>query len=211
MASNSSKTARRFCYSKGLGTRICNLILSGESMTDICALNDMPSKTTFLRWLVMYPEFATQYAHAKQLAAEFMFDDMQRIADDSSGDWEERRDVHGKPYLIPCIDHILRVKQRINVRMWKLARLDPKKYGDKVSIDQKTEVVQVEPKKVLGTERMTYEEKRSFTYLLGLVTIRNEGDPIPPVPDPRPPSKSEIFKPDKLAEPPPDWEPEEEE
>ena len=44
-------------------------------MRSICQANDMPHRTTVVRWLERYPEFASMYAHARTLQADLM-DDM---------------------------------------------------------------------------------------------------------------------------------------
>ena len=62
-------------FTDEIATRICDLLMDGLSMRSICQADDMPHRTTVVRWLERYPEFASMYAHARTLQADLM-DDM---------------------------------------------------------------------------------------------------------------------------------------
>ena len=84
----------------------------------------MPNKATVFRWLAQHEEFRDQYAKATETRADAIFEEMFDIADNVA---EEAAAV-GK------------ARVRIGTREWALARMNPKKYGDKVSqeIDHKS-------------------------------------------------------------------------
>jgi hypothetical protein len=60
-----------------------------------------------------------------------MADQLLEIADDGSGDY--RLDSHGN--LVVDHEHIARCRLRIDTRKWYLAKLAPKRYGDKVDVN----------------------------------------------------------------------------
>ena len=68
-------TGRPSDFTDEIATRICDLLMDGLSMRSICQADDMPHRTTVVRWLERYPEFASMYAHARTLQADLM-DDM---------------------------------------------------------------------------------------------------------------------------------------
>lgn len=121
-----------------LATRICMRLIDGESLRQICDDEKMPGRTTVKRWLAkgssekadpMYRDFRTQYAHAREIQAEMLVDEILEIADDSRNDWMER---HG--YRMPDPEAIQRSKVRIEARKWLAAKLLPKLYGDRLSV-----------------------------------------------------------------------------
>ncbi len=74
-------------------------------------------------------DFRTKYAHARDMGLDAMADDLLDIADDGTNDWG--CDSKGNPK--PDIDHIRRSALRVDARKWYLAKLAPKKYGDKIN------------------------------------------------------------------------------
>ncbi|EOC1267558.1 ubiquitin carboxyl-hydrolase [Cronobacter sakazakii] len=119
-----SKTGRPSDYLPEVAADICSLLADGESLRKVCERQGMPNKSTVFRWLAQHEEFRDQYAKATETRADAIFEEMFDIADTVA---EEAAAV-GKARL------------RIDTRKWALARMNPKKYGDKVSqeIDHKS-------------------------------------------------------------------------
>lgn len=119
-----AKTGRPSDYLPEVAADICSLLANGESLRKVCERPGMPSKTSVFRWLAEHSEFRDQYAKATETRADAIFEEMFDIADNVA---EEAAAV-GKARL------------RIDTRKWALARMNPKKYGDKVSqeIDHKS-------------------------------------------------------------------------
>ncbi|MGC0869636.1 UNVERIFIED_ORG: hypothetical protein C7430_110199 [Pantoea agglomerans] len=111
------KTSRPSDYLPEVAADICSLLADGESLRKVCERAGMPNKATVFRWLAQHDEFRDQYAKATETRADAIFEEMFDIAD---GVAEEAAAV-GKARL------------RIDTRKWALARMNPKKYGDKVS------------------------------------------------------------------------------
>lgn len=59
-----------------------------------------------------------------------MFEDMFDIADDGTNDWVKR---DGADVLNS--EHVQRSRLRIDTRKWALARMSPRKYGDKIGVE----------------------------------------------------------------------------
>ena len=119
-----AKTGRPSDYLPEVAADICSLLADGESLRKVCEHPGMPNKATVFRWLAQHEEFRDQYAKATETRADAIFEEMFDIADTVA---EEAAAV-GKARL------------RIDTRKWALARMNPKKYGDKVSqeIDHKS-------------------------------------------------------------------------
>ena len=122
-------------YSEELTDTICERIADGESLRTICADDNMPNKSTVLRWLAKHQEFATKYAHARDVQADVFVDEMTDIADDGSNDWMERKDDDGNNIGWRENGEALRRSAlRISTRQWIAEKLKPKKYGTKVAV-----------------------------------------------------------------------------
>ncbi|GAA4393526.1 hypothetical protein [Hymenobacter koreensis] len=124
------KTGRPSDYSPELATLICERITEGESLRAICRDEEMPDKTTVLRWLRVHEEFRTQYAQAREDQAETLLDEIFEIADDTTHDT-----IHGEFGPRPDTEWIGRSKLRVDARKWAMSKLAPKKYGEKIAVD----------------------------------------------------------------------------
>lgn len=122
-------------YNAKITESICERLSLGESLREICSSEDMPSKTTVMRWLNAKPEFRDQYARAREAQAEHWADEIIEIADDGTNDWTERQNKDGSTYDAVDNEVINRSRLRVDTRKWLMARMAPKKYGDKVTQD----------------------------------------------------------------------------
>lgn len=127
-----TKTGRPSVYLPEVAANICSLLADGESLRKICKRRGMPNKSTVFRWLAKHAEFRDQYAKATETRADAIFEEMFDIADNAA---EESAAV-------------AKARLRIDTRKWALARMNPKKYGDKVSqeIDHKSSDGSMAPK-----------------------------------------------------------------
>ena len=112
---------------------ICARLAMGESLRSVCKSDDMPSAQTIFNWMRSYPQFLEQYARAKEESADAMAEEILDIADDGSNDWMEQLDKDGE-----CIgyklngEHVQRSRLRVDTRKFLMAKMKPKKYGEKV-------------------------------------------------------------------------------
>lgn len=120
-------------YTQELADAICDLLASGMSMRSVAKKEGMPSCQTMFKWIREKPEFAEQYARAKQECADALVEEMQDIADDASNDWMEREDPKNPGYDFNG-EHVQRSRLRIDTRKWIASKLKPKKYGEKLDL-----------------------------------------------------------------------------
>jgi hypothetical protein len=130
MATAKRKKGRPSRYTEAIAVKICRRLAEGESLRKISKDTSMPDKTTVLRWLAAKEnaEFRTQYAHAREMQADALFDEALEIADEASEDWTTAKD--GTRVLDH--EHVQRSRLRVDTRKWAAGKLAPKRYGDKL-------------------------------------------------------------------------------
>lgn len=103
-------------FTQDLADDLCDWIAEGFSLQKWCAMEEgRPHRTTVLRWLRSNEAFRTQYAQARSEQMEFYADQIIDISDNETGD-------------------AMRDRLRVDTRKWIMARLAPKKYGDKLDV-----------------------------------------------------------------------------
>lgn len=121
------KQAPRVEFSQALFDAICARIALGASLRTICAESGMPDRSTFNQWRKRSEELQTQYDRACLDREDHYFEEIIHIADT---DPDPRR-----------------AKVRMEAREWTLARMNRKRFGDKLGVDGGTDgsplVVQV--------------------------------------------------------------------
>lgn len=121
-----SKAGRPSLYSEELAERICELLINGETMVQICERAEMPHRVTVIRWMER-PEFATRIAHARDAQADYMDDLILRTAMASTSE-------------TAAADRV-----KIAAFQWRASKLAQKRYGDKLvhegNAEQPVEIV----------------------------------------------------------------------
>ena len=120
-------------YSRELALEICTRI-PNETLREICRDEHIPTKTTIFEWLLdgKHEGFSDQYTKAMDIRADNLFDEIEEIADDSTNDYIERQNKDGSTYDAINGEHVQRSRLRIDTKKWKLQKMLPKKYGDRV-------------------------------------------------------------------------------
>jgi len=114
-------------FTQSVADRICEGLSEGTSLRKICGADDMPDKSTVFRWLTKHDEFRDQYARAREAQTDSLLEEIFEIADQ----WESPVDLLKDP------DTIQRAKLRIDTRKWAMSKMAPKRFGDKLEVDQK--------------------------------------------------------------------------
>jgi hypothetical protein len=94
---------------------ICEMLADGKSLRAICREEGMPSTSTVCKWLAKNEAFAEQYARARELQADALFDDILDIADKG----------------LIALDAAEDRRIQIDARKWMAGKLKGK-YSDKV-------------------------------------------------------------------------------
>ena len=126
-------------YSDDLADRICAALATGISLNRLCKQDDMPAPATVFRWLGENPGFRDKYTLAKQESADAMAEDILDIADDQTQDeLLTEEGYRGNPVAVN------RARLRVDTRKFLMAKMKPKKYGDRINHDHGGQVGVVE-------------------------------------------------------------------
>lgn len=120
-------------YRTEIAEQICMRMMEGEGVVRICRDENMPCKSTVYRWLIHHKEFADMYARTIPIRADLYFEETLDIADNATNDWMEKFNSEGESQGWALNgEHVQRSRLRVDTRKWAAARLNPRKYGDKV-------------------------------------------------------------------------------
>ena len=119
-------------YDPVIAADICATIsIKSDSLRAICDSDDrFPDVNTFYRWMLSHEELRELYAHAKDSQLQILADEIQPIAD--TPQMGEIITMRGEEREVKMCDMLEHRKLRIEARKWLLAKLAPKKYGDRV-------------------------------------------------------------------------------
>lgn len=123
-------------YRKETGELICALLGRGKSLMEICELDSMPTRETVYNWLQKDKDFFNAYARARVLQEEHYFDLIANVA------FDESRDESGE-LRIPNAVAVQRDRLKVDTLKWKLGRMNPRKYGDKIEVSGELAVKRV--------------------------------------------------------------------
>jgi hypothetical protein len=96
---------------------ICELLAGGKALAEICRRKGMPTSRTFLRWADEDPHIAVEYRVALEARAEWFNAEHERI----------RKTAVDR-------DTALAARVQLNALEWQMAKMAPKKYGDRVDV-----------------------------------------------------------------------------
>ena len=134
---------------------VCDQMASGKSVRAIFRDEELketlPSRSKFREWIDKNEDFRAQYMRACEEREEYIFDDILSIADETTNDHSIVEISEGVEVSRVNNEAIQRSRLRIDARKWHLSKVNPKKYGDKIEIDQK-----------VTDERLTDEELKEY-------------------------------------------------
>ncbi len=121
LVSTKKPNGRPSAYKATVAGKIVERMISGECLLKICQDHDMPSRSTVYSWIKENIEgFSYKYAYARELMADSYAEEILEIADgDPNNDSPEK---------------IVRDKLRIEARKWYVAKIAPRKYGERQTI-----------------------------------------------------------------------------
>ena len=159
------KRGRPSKYSEALASEICSRLAEGESLRKISKDTSIPAISTVMGWLFdgKHADFSEQYARARDLQADVLFDEALEIADDTSKDWTTEKD--GTRVLDH--EHVQRSRLRVDTRKWAAVKLAPKRYGDKLQhTGDGGGPIRVRP----DLSKLTHEELDALERIIGRAT-----------------------------------------
>ena len=117
-------------YSERIAAVLCARIAGGDSLRSICREPGMPSFQTVLRWAHENREgFRERYVLATDFRAQALAEELLEIADAA------RNVATGAPGTGEATARVQAEKLRVDARKWILARMAPKRYGDRVALE----------------------------------------------------------------------------
>lgn len=107
-------------YSPELISQFLERMANGESVRSICRDDNMPALSCIFRWLNEKPDFKEQYARAREMQADALFEELQEVADDALKA-ETAVEVQARRLIV-------------DTHKWRLSKIVPKRYGDKIEL-----------------------------------------------------------------------------
>ena len=120
-------------FSQAIADLVCVRIAQGEPLAQICRDEGIPSATTIRNWQDADPEFSCAIARAREVGFDVLAESCLEIADDGRNDYMEKANQSGA--LEFNAEHVQRSKLRIDTRIKLLAKWDPKRYGERQTVD----------------------------------------------------------------------------
>jgi hypothetical protein len=123
-------------FNQSIANMICEMVASNNSLVTICSLDYMPDLASITEWLnhdsPQCLAFAKAYRFAQEVRADYLFEEVIEIADDTSEDEIEVTNRQGE--VIGTKENrefVNRSKLRVQTRLDVIAKMNAKKYGKK--------------------------------------------------------------------------------
>jgi len=122
---------------------ICEQLMQGRAIVDICKDDGVPSIPTIYGWLnrdssTFKPNFLKSYVEAREIQAEVLADQILSISDNKTKDYYIKETVgkNGKKTSVKVLneDHIRSRALQVESRKWLAAHLLPRKFSDRVQL-----------------------------------------------------------------------------
>lgn len=101
-------------YTPEVADAICEEMIAGRDLLDICKDEHMPSRSSVYRWMTAHPEFEAQCARAREGMADVELHALKKLAND-------------------CTEaNVNSTRVKLNHFQWRLMKIAPRTYGEKV-------------------------------------------------------------------------------
>lgn len=132
-------TPYRTQYSLLKADQICQMLIEGKTLKQICSMPDMPSSARIYHWLAMHPEFKQRYEEARKQRAEYFHDEAIHIAT--------------QPLMK---DEVPGAKLAVETLKWAAEKNDPHRFGKKDTVEHTGQAINITLQTgVLDTPRPT--------------------------------------------------------
>jgi hypothetical protein len=122
--------ARPSEYSKKKADLICEQMIAGKGLLEICRAAGMPDRNTVYRWLERQPEFRDNYTRAREAMCDYYVEQILVIAFNESGDI-----VIDGDKTVANHAKVQRDRLKVDSLKWIVSKLFPRQYGDKLLLD----------------------------------------------------------------------------
>ena len=138
-------------FSEEIADEILNRLADGQSLRKICLNDDMPDGSIVRKWLSRNPDFARQYAYARDEQADTLFDETLAIADGLSDEATN--------------EQIRKAHLQIDTRKWLAGKLRPKKYGDHQKLDAQNDMQSITMQQI-NIGKLDYDDREALADML---------------------------------------------
>ena len=133
-AISKKKLGRPSIFSEPIFDLICAQIAEGKTLSEICREPGMPSRFTFYEWIKNDEKLSQRFAHAREIGADAIADEVIRISDTPIDTYIKKTGKDG--IEITKKDAIEHRRLQVDTRLKLLAKWCPKKYGEKLEVEQ---------------------------------------------------------------------------
>jgi hypothetical protein len=151
-----SSRGRLLVFDENVADLVLDRLSNGESLRSICRDNNMPDGSTVRKWLARNPDFARQYAYARDEQADTLFDQTLDIADNIPKDATN--------------EMIRRAQVQIDTRKWMAGKIRPKKYGDSLKqtdLDASHTVIN----QTVNIAKLDYDDRSALADMLKTISL----------------------------------------
>lgn len=117
-------------YSEEIAAEICERMIEGKGLLQICKDDDMPARGTVYRWLDGRQSFRDRYARAREAQMDYFAELIREIAFDESGDIVIEQEG-GKSKAVANHAKVQRDRLKVDSLKWIASKLFGRQYGDK--------------------------------------------------------------------------------
>lgn len=107
------KIGRPSKFTQEIADAICDEMINGRDLLDICNDDDMPGRASVYRWLKENPSFEAQYARAREALADYELAHLKKLAESCNE------------------SNVNSTRVKLNHYQWRLMKIAPRTYGDK--------------------------------------------------------------------------------
>ena len=142
-------------FDEAIADKVLDMLADGLSLRAICRTNGLPSGAVVRKWLARNPDFARQYAYAREEQADTLFDETLAIADAIGDDATN--------------EQIRRAQLQIDTRKWLAGKLRPKKYGDNQKLDAQNDTQSITMQQI-NIGKLDYDDREALADMLKLIS-----------------------------------------
>ena len=137
MGDHEVTVGRPSLYTPEIVESIALRLETGEPLAEICRSIGMPATRTVYDWMEIKPDVSARIARARDVGFDAIATDCLRIADDARNDWIDERAQDGDERAQVAKSNgevIQRSRLRVETRLKLLAKWDPKRYGEAMTL-----------------------------------------------------------------------------
>lgn len=115
-------------FTEEIFTDICERMAMGKGLREICSDPDMPSRSTFLRWVENDTGRQIKYQKAREACMDWYGEEVLKVAFDDSGDT-----LKDGERTVANHARVQRDRLKVDTLKWTMSKLHPKRWGDKLT------------------------------------------------------------------------------